>query len=246
MDLDALGGLLAAAFAAAVMLLLERNRSEAWTEREVETSSWRPLPFLRAAAAAAAGVAAGILTADTGASRWAVSASAAAVTSLILLVVDTDIVSKRIPFEPCYAATAAGLGLGFAGGTTAGAIATGLAVLFVGLVWLIGKVTSGLGMGDTRLLLSIAAGSAWWVGFQPIMGMLLVACLVQLFARAVLAGHRLASGKDVKLGFLPFAPALAAGALLSLGLAASTNFGPCQDWPSGITAQCSSAQLGAS
>ena len=234
------------ALAAAAALTLELRWRAGWSCRDITTRTppGRIAPALRAALAAAAGtIAASTLSPAAAARPVVVAIAATTAASLALLAVDTDLGSGRIPFEPCYAACAVGAVAMLVNGSRAGVLAAAAVAGFLTIMWLLGRLTSGLGMGDTRLLAGIGACCSWWAGAQPVAAGLMIACVLQLGVRGVLAARSALTAGRTRQRLVPFAPALVAGCAMSLLLAAHADFEPCQDWPSAVSAECAPTPL---
>lgn len=147
------------------------------------------------------------------------------VTWLGLLASETDLIGRRIPREPCW--TVLGLGIlgGALSGSLAGAASFALAFIAVGTILFLLAIISrgGLGSGDVRLFLAMTT-LAWWIGTMPVIFALLLASVIQ----AVLRVGTLIFKRGSK--YMPFGPALSAGAIVAAVVWPPALGGPCAEW----------------
>jgi len=142
-----------------------------------------------------------------------------------LTALETDLLGKRIPREPCWVILGLGVLVGFTTRSPAGA-ASALAAFLLVVIILLGLALltrGGLGSGDVRLYLAFTP-MAWWIGFTPLLVGLLIASILQLVVRLVMLIARRGSK------YLPFGPALFIGAYLSAIIWRPEVSNPCDEW----------------
>lgn len=133
---------------------------------------------------------------------------------LAAVAVTTDLSSRRIPKEACWAV----LGIGAVGVAfehdPSGIAAAVLAFFLVAVITVTVAMASrgGLGSGDVRMLLSFTPLAAW-VGFSPFLWGILFACVLQIPIRLILSRVSRHEGPGV-----PFAPALILGLTLAVAI----------------------------
>lgn len=152
--------------------------------------------------------------------------SVAAALWIGLLASETDLVCRKIPREPCWAALAAGTASGFAAFSVAALASFAGAFVLLGFILLFLAVVGrgrSLGSGDVRLVLAMTP-VALWIGAMPMLWALLFASLLQILVRVVLAIAR-RGGK-----FMPFGPSLFLGVVITLVLSHPMVSNPCAEW----------------
>lgn len=156
---------------------------------------------------------------------WA-SGSVAAALWIGLLASETDLRSRKIPREPCWAALAVGFAAGFAAYSVAAVASFVGAFALLGFILLLLAVVGrgrSLGSGDVRLVLAMTP-VALWIGAMPMLWALLFASLLQILVRIALALAR-RGGK-----FMPFGPSLFLGVVITLVLSHPAASNPCAEW----------------
>lgn len=193
---------------------------ERWMLRGIGFSPSRRLMVLRIGVSAGVGI--GLAT------WWGyvyASMAASAVVWLMLTAVETDLIGRKIPREPCWTVLLVGILGGLASLSAAGAVSFALAFIFVGMAMLLAALVTrgGLGSGDVRFFLAMTP-LAWWIGTSPVLVAVLIACALQVIARAYLLLVRRAQTH------LPFAPALSLGMLSASFAYPFLGGGACQEW----------------
>lgn len=210
------GALLAGAPIATLEMLTRSRWVARWADRGITS------PPRGATARAATGVLLG-----TAASAWyqqiPAAAAFAAATWLAILAAGTDLASRKIPREACWAtllvtAPAAALT------PPAGRLSALLALVLIAVITVLVAVLTrgGLGSGDVRLLIALSPLAAW-TGLTAVLAGLLFAALVQIPARIWL--RRRHPGDPGT----PFGPALVVGLTVSIVLLGHPGT-PCTDW----------------
>ena len=159
---------------------------------------------------------------------WGQPLAAVTLSSIVwlgLVASETDLIGRKIPREPCW--TVLGLGIlgGALSGSLAGAASFALAFVAVGTILLLLAIISrgGLGSGDVRLFLAMTT-LAWWIGAMPVIFALLLASVLQ----AVIRVGSLLLKRGSK--YMPFGPALSAGAITAAIIWPPALGGPCAEW----------------
>lgn len=142
-----------------------------------------------------------------------------------LTALETDLLGKRIPREPCWTVLGLGILVGFTTFSPAGAASALVAFLLVAFILLgLALLTrGGLGSGDVRLYLAFTP-MAWWIGFTPLLVGLFIASILQIVVRLA----ALITRQDSK--YLPFGPALFLGAYISAIIWRPEVSTSCDEW----------------
>lgn len=204
--------------AAGVTLILTRAFSSTtwltrWSQRGIYL---RPQDARGAASEVAFGTLVG-LVAGLVVNSVAAAAAAAATAWLMAFATRSDLLTMRIPREPCWAIFMILIVLAAFDPAPGRAVA---AVLGVGLIVAVALVTAvisrgGLGSGDVRFLLAIAPAT-YWFGVTPVLLGLLLAAGTQIAARMF------GLIRPIEKAY-PFAPALSLGFLLAFAWSAATG-----------------------
>lgn len=158
---------IAAGAALAVLELVRAQRRSAWRDRGI---AWRARgaagALLRLAPAAGAA---------TVCARLGPPAAAAAAASvwLVVLAVDTDSTSLKIPHEPCWATTVIGV-LAWSWQPTAQSMVYLAAAATTGMLLYPAVRLGHLPAGDARLIIAMLAATLWWAGTSCLPWALLV------------------------------------------------------------------------
>lgn len=198
----------------------------AWLRRWAGRGTFLPAPSHReitveALFAAAVGVLAGLYLGSP-----AAAATFAAAGWLFAFATRADLLTSRIPREPCWAvfivtAIASASDWSMARLAAAG-VAVALVLFVTGLAALLSR--GGLGSGDIRFLVAVSP-LVYWVGISPLLVGLLVAAALQVAGKAAGLLHRGPHG-------YPFAPALSLGLLLTFTWSVVSGYGATADFAS--------------
>ena len=164
----------------------------------------------------------------------AATATAAAVW-LAFLAADSDLGSRKIPREACWAVYVVGVGCAITGSGPAGWTSLGVALLVayapMALASRLGK--GGMGYADVRLIIAFCLTLAWWAGAYPVMVGLILGCVLQLvfghLAVRLIRGRATQNENGKRRRLLPFGPALSVGTVVGLVLALTSGQSACQD-----------------
>lgn len=130
---------------------------------------------------------------------------------LIIVVLYTDVISMKIPKEPCWAVFLINLSMVLAYSSIPVIASAIVAFLLVGFVLIVTALISrgGLGSGDLRLMLALSLLGGWF-GYTFIMFGLIIGSVMQIPVRIILKKRNPDRDK------FPFAPSLVAGFLIGL------------------------------
>ena len=194
-----------------------------WEKRDISFSASRVLFALRTG-----GVFAAALLLVT---WWQEPLAIVTVTATLwlgALTCETDLRCKRIPREPCWAVFGIAL-LGNLLQPSWAAVASFVAafiIVAVTMLFLALVTRGGLGSGDVRFYLAMTP-LAWWIGVTPLLFGLLIASVLQAAIRlALLFAPKVPGGRR----YLPFGPALFAGALAASVYWTPLVSNPCREW----------------
>jgi len=157
---------------------------------------------------------------------WAAGVAFTSAVWVAIVAVSTDLSCGKIPKETTWINLLVGTTMALMGATLAGwfsALLAGFAlVLVLGLAALISR--GKLGMGDIRLLLSMAPLAAW-AGWTAILVGVGLAGVLQLPLRPLLRKLDVFPGTK----YLPFAPAVVAGLAIAIAFLGQPST-PCDEW----------------
>ena len=222
--MSALSVLVSVVSAFSALFMLEVLRSTIWQPkwdlRGVGYKSSARLVVVRLSVAVALGVGLAIWWGDV----YASMATSAALW-LMMTSVETDLIGRKIPREPCWTVLLIGVLGGLASLSAAGGISFILAFVCIGIAMLLAALVTkgGLGSGDVRFFVAMTP-LAWWIGTSLVLVAVLIACIIQVAARVFL----LAVGRPRYQ--LPFGPALSLGMLAALLAYPRIGGGACLEW----------------